>query len=129
MKKKLKSVLVAATLATSISVVVPQAASADSPYSTTLGPLQSKYIAEEVIWADATVSGNQQPVYSGGKCGVEYSAVNSAGATVDRGMRYGIGEFDLALDINGLGVKIRLKAKNVYADLVNTVKIFGDWLD
>ncbi|AND42378.1 hypothetical protein [Cytobacillus oceanisediminis] len=128
MKKKMKSLILTGALAACLAAT-PNFASADSPYNTQLGPLQSKYIAEEVIWADASIRGNQQPVYSGGRCGVEYRVVNSGGATVDFGQRYGVGEFTLSLDLNSTGAKLRLKAKNLYADLVNTVKIWGTWLD
>lgn len=128
-RRKMKSLLISGALATCIAVV-PNGASADySSYNTTIPPLQYKYIAEEEIWADASLSGNQQPVYSGGRCGVQYSVVGSGSATIGFGTRYGVGEFSLSFDLNSASAKLRLKAKNLYADIVNTVKIWGTWID
>lgn len=129
MKKKMKKFVLTTAMITSLAIL-PTGAFADTSYNTELAGGQSKTIATEAIWADSHIIGAQSPVYSGGLCGVRYAVKNSAGAEVDFGQRYGIGEFRIDFESNnGFGGNFSITAKNIYVDLVNKVKIWGTWFD
>ncbi|MFE7064229.1 hypothetical protein ACFVAD_19035 [Sutcliffiella sp. NPDC057660] len=125
--QKMKMLILAGVVATSIAV--PNAASADTAYNTTLNPGQTKTIATEAIWADAELIGTQYPVYSTGNCGVQYIVVDSSGNVKAQKTSYVEGQVNFYLDLNAIGQTFAVKAKNVYNGAKDFIKLVGNLFD
>ncbi|MFE7064228.1 hypothetical protein ACFVAD_19030 [Sutcliffiella sp. NPDC057660] len=125
--QKIKMLILAGVVATSIAV--PNAASADTAYNTTLNPGQTKTIATEAIWADAELIGTQYLVYSTGNSGVQYIVTDTSGNIKAQKTCYCNGEIQFDLDLNAIGQTFVVKAKNVYNGAKDYIKLIGKLID
>ncbi|MEK3977312.1 hypothetical protein MKZ20_21905 [Psychrobacillus sp. FSL K6-2684] len=129
MLKKVKSTILAGAILVSLTAL-PFGAAADSNYNATIQPGDSTRLAQEVIWADAHLTGSQNSVYSTGNCGVNYYVTNNSGTIQDSEIVYGNKTtVTVNFDLGAIGETLTLWGKNIYNGARDAVKVIGTWFD